>query len=209
MNEPSWDILEDYFQEVLEGRSLNSVLKALKKQGFQISEGTLRTRYKEWQAFKRAQKDFEKKINYLKGEIKKEIEDFKKKLESLNFQIESVKESMYENFSIAFGEYFEEFGIFGRYHENNPFINEIKDEIENTRNNLIDETWKLRGEIQNLKNELKQIKEDVKTLSQIVSCILTGVYNQGRLERTWDAIVEKGQLTQHLINRLNEIKRNP
>jgi len=88
--EPDRDTYSEYFEEVLEGRSIKSVVKTLRKDGYSVSETTVRARFREWQAYKRVKENLEIEINYIKGEILEKIritqEEIEKKYKSKKFK---------------------------------------------------------------------------------------------------------------------------
>ena len=209
MKEPSWEVLEEYFKEVIEGRSINSVLRVLRKEGYQISEGTLRARYKEWLAYQKAKEEFEIKLNQLKGEI----------LEKINDKVEELREAHSKQ---LIGAVFRSLNntkalekLLGK-----KTYQDITSPLEKYEDgllwNIVDDIEKaidsLQNQLETLAQENKRLHEQVHLLANALWAVLSGIYykdkKSGLLERKdlWDHVSEG--LTQEDINKVSRLAKN-
>ena len=172
--EPDWDTYEAYFEEVLEGRSIKSVVKGLRSTGYSVSETTVRARFKEWLAYKRAKEEFEIRLNQIKGEILSKIRETQEEIE------EDVRER-----SLKTQEAFEKLINYV-----DMKLKEIKHQV-NEKLNEVEEEQKIK--YRNLEYETRMLKKSIVQ-------ILEGIENKGKLESLTDAIGKK--LTEYVINYL-------
>jgi len=209
MNEVSWEVLEEYFKEVLEGRSINSVLRALKREGYAISEGTLRARYKEWLAYQRAKKEFEAKLHQLKGEILKKTEDKIEELRETHGQkLTSLMFKSLNNTQVLEGflgkETYKELIFPVPKHKEGLFWSIIND-LEKNINSL-------QNQVETLVKENQKLSEQVHLLAKVLRAVLLGIYRRdkesGFFERKslWNLM--STELSQEDVNRISEMAKN-
>jgi len=200
--EPTMEVLEKYFMEVIEGRSLNSVLKALRQKGYKISEGTLRARYQVWYALHTAKKEFEIKLNQLKGELLK-------KLEGSMEQIGSLSNIVYDNqyiLKVLIGDKYEKLIAFGEEYLGPPLLNDLE-------NRLSKADRQLQEQINYLIQENQALKRQISLLAYILNVVLNGIYKKEKesglfsKKDLWDLLAESG-LQQIHINELQKLIRS-
>jgi len=172
--EPDWDTYEDYFEEVLEGRSIKSVVKALRNAGYSVSETTVRARFKEWLAYKRAREEFEIRLNQIKGELLSKIEEKESEiLETLERELNYRSNKTKENFE--------------------RLTKYVSQEIEQIKTNV-------NQEIENLKDEVRLLNKQVWILKKGLDQVITGIQKKGKLESLREAV--ERELTEDVINYL-------
>jgi vacuolar-type H+-ATPase subunit I/STV1 len=172
--EVGWDTYSEYFEEVLEGRSIKSVVKALRKAGYSVSETTVRARFREWQAYRRAKEELEIEINYLKGELLEKIRETQKEIEE-EIQQRSLKtKKVVEDLTLILEKKFKEI----------EFL--INDKIDSIRKEHL--------------NHYSELRRENSLLKKAVIQILEGIADKGITESLKDAISKK--LTDDVINYL-------
>ena len=213
--EPPPELLEYYFQEIREGRSRKSVVNALRKEGYTISETVLRHRYEVWLAYQQAKEEFEKRLNQIKGELLKSFRDkieelqrtFEKETQKTNLQVSEVSKVLMK--AIGPPTY-------------DAVVEELKkpeEEQEIPWGFIWDIEEKLLFEIEAVRSELNQLKEEIANLrkqnhllAKALWAVLSGIYykdkKSGLLERKdlWDHVSEG--LTQEDINKVSRLAKN-
>ena len=173
--EPDWDTYSEYFEEVLEGRSIKSVVKTLRKDGYSVSETTVRARFREWQAYKRVKENLEIEINYIKGEI----------LEKIRITQEEIEKNINQR-SLKTQEAFEKLinYVERKLNEFEYRIDEKLDEIET-----------------NQRQKLRNLEYNTQMLKKAIDQIITGIQKKGKLESLREAI--EREITEDVYNFLN------
>jgi len=201
--EPPIDLLISYFKEIREGRSRKSVVNALRRKGYTISETVLRHRYEVWLAYQQAKEEFEKRLNQVKGEIlEKTNRELTESLREISPEILEVKTALHN--LLGENTYAELATPFGNFPEGFlwSIVNELRDENEY-----------LKQQVDYLYRENRKLKQQIKTISKVLWSILEGIYQRekksGFLERKdlWESISESG-LTQNLIDEIQELASN-
>jgi hypothetical protein len=204
--EPPEELLERYFKEIREGRSRKSVATALRKQGYTISETVLRHRYEVWLAYQQAKEAFEKKLNYLKGEILRKIEE---RLD--DFYHDQVKHIVYLSYDNRYllecllgEELVGELTGLGGECTGPPIIDKIDKKI-----NEVDQ--KLQQQINYLVNQNQVLKAQISLLAYILKAVITGIRREkekGLFSKKdlWDLIEESG-LEKEAFEGLEELIR--
>jgi len=172
--EPDWETYEAYFEEVLEGRSIKNVVKGLRSNGYSVSETTVRARFKEWLAYRRAKEVFEIRLNQIKGELLSKIEEKESEIletleRELNYRSSKTKESFERLTKYVYQE-----------------IEQIKTDVNQ--------------EIENLKDEVRLLNKQVWILKKGLDQVITGIQKKGKLESLREAI--ERELTEDVINYL-------
>ena len=160
--EPDWDTYEDYFEEVLEGRSIKSVVKALRNAGYSVSETTVRARFKEWLAYKRAREEFEVRLNQIKGDILSKVRKTQKEIE------EDIREEYekIQNDLISFGALTDE-RLTKIEKEINKQLKRIENQVNEKLNEIEEETNKRLNEIkERQKAEFRNLKYETELLKK-------------------------------------------
>jgi len=203
--EPPQELLERYFREIREGRSRKSVVNALRKRGYTISETVLRHRYEVWLAYQQAKEEFEKRLNQIKGELKKEFEEkLRERIRKFRYELSDLygKDLLTMDFTLYQVLGRETYDEFKRQYEEDdydPFedpvgiLNELKEKI-----NENEERIRLtRSELQYVIQELSQLRKQNYLLARLLSAIISGIYlkekESGLFDRKdlWDFISEK------------------
>ena len=173
--EPDWDTYSEYFEEVLEGRSIKSVVKALRKDGYSVSETTVRARFREWQAYKRVKEDLEIEMNYIKGEILEKIRKTQEEIE------EGIKQR-----SLKTQEAFEKLinYVERKLNEFEYKIDEKLDEIEKKQ-----------------KIQYRELEYNTQMLKKAIDQLITGIQKKSKFESLREAV--EREITEDVYNFLN------